>query len=59
MHFLTQNPNIYIHLKFMSLSQDKKRASGGAIAQAVSRRPPTAGSIPDQVKWDLWCAKWQ
>jgi hypothetical protein len=31
---------------------------GRAICQAVSRRLPTAGSIPALVMWDLWWTKW-
>jgi hypothetical protein len=32
---------------------------GRAIAEAVSRWLPTAGSIPSLVKWDLWWTKWR
>jgi hypothetical protein len=31
---------------------------GRAIAQAVSRRLPTAGSKPSLVMWDFWGTNW-
>jgi hypothetical protein len=50
------------HYNVLLSVEEKERLDsfgGLAIAEAVSRRLPTAAALlRSQVRWDLWCTKW-